>query len=718
MVETINTLDNAIVDFSPSHPFNGLEPRVSAMPLLKPDHKFQENGSFVTAPPETPSTGTTKPDKHAPTVEVHSFQTGYKKSDGLEPRITATSVLKPVFKDQDNQTVINVRPEATDTGTALSGFRPFPAEVYRFRWDWCQLLCSLCPKVFPCKELYAAHVDFEHKCNLNRAPFKEGSMIPKHRCLQCGSLVPFERRILELHFNLMHQMSLIQYENKFSTVLEKRFQTLDKLCTESNAFKENVTVGISPKLKEFHVLPAKRKPFQRKLVPRTVTAAPYSRNYRANHGVSFADNSTMNTSACQNIVLNNKSHGGSLVYKDQDNHTLASALPKTTSNGTTSPSFESSFPPEGYRFRWDQCQVLCSLCPQAFASIGLYTAHLDLVHKSNLYQAPFNKKSVIPKHTCLQCGSLVRFERRIMALHLHLLHHMSLVEYENKFSTILEKAFQSMNTFRIGSNYWKEIPSIERSHKLKESQVFLAERKHTSKPFTTAPYSRNTRFNQSGILRTTSLTATNAMNTTAFQTSVLNNQCQGSSLVDLGVPQMNIKENKQQTQGPSLTTVYSINAKGYKAGVLNYTSHGSSLVDSAVSQRTKLSNGQHTQHQQTQHQQAPQQPTQQIQNQQIQHQQTQHQQTQLQRTQHQQTQNQQTSLTTTCSMNTTAPHSGTSKNMAPVKFLLSSEAVPEVNAMPVHMRPINLVSSNKKATMVPEHTWFPPCEIDKVSQFL
>ena len=132
------------------------------------------------------------------------------------------------------------------------------------------------------------------------------------------------------------------------------------------------------------------------------------------------------------------------------------------------------------KYQWNQCRLLCPLCPEALANVQLYRTHLYRVHRAQLFDNPYKKESHRPNHQCLICRSQVRFDCITVKKHLEQVHKVSLLEYELKFSSKLDKLFRHLKEVQTPKTI--DSPGSERESQDKKSKSDIPDDKKSTVP--------------------------------------------------------------------------------------------------------------------------------------------------------------------------------------------------------------------------------------------
>ena len=94
--------------------------------------------------------------------------------------------------------------------------------------------------------------------------------------------------------------------------------------------------------------------------------------------------------------------------------------------------------------KWDRCLRHCHVCGEAFTNLKRRYFHLRDKHQVSSLSAPQSVEGDLERHhTCLVCSSVIKFQGYAIAKHLKI-HNMTLDEYEEQYSSVLELIFESL----------------------------------------------------------------------------------------------------------------------------------------------------------------------------------------------------------------------------------------------------------------------------------
>ena len=96
------------------------------------------------------------------------------------------------------------------------------------------------------------------------------------------------------------------------------------------------------------------------------------------------------------------------------------------------------------KFQWNQCKRFCPICDKEFNNYNAIYKHVTKVHKQTCTELKTNEKDILIKHTCLLCGSALRFEDKVFRWHLKKTHQTTIEDYEELFHSELEDVFESL----------------------------------------------------------------------------------------------------------------------------------------------------------------------------------------------------------------------------------------------------------------------------------
>ena len=350
------------------------------------------------------------------------------------------------LKKFHNISLIDYEDQFSDELEALfSSNLPTQRKELKFNWDQCQISCSLCERQYKSLSKYYQHLKHAHQTTIKKTPLDMASLVRKHKCLVCfGKQITFDEWSIRAHLRKSHNMSIGEYETKFSKDLMKRFPGIigDAREPEKKIMK-HAPKNLKYQWDQCEVYCA--------LCSIQFTSIPkYYQHLYQKHQTNIKQHPLGSDSVlpkhtcllCNNVFIFDESrvsihmkniHKISLrEYEQQFPDELQALFSKSKTIC------------EKVKFEWDQCKIPCALCQQLFQSLTKYYQHLYYKHRTSIKHHPLGKDSVLAKHKCFICKNVHNFDEGRVSVHLKKFHHISLIQYEQQFPDKLKALFKSL----------------------------------------------------------------------------------------------------------------------------------------------------------------------------------------------------------------------------------------------------------------------------------